>query len=83
MTREEAIAILSDIRSDYNCFDENEEPKYHALSMAIEALKVDPKRGHWIKTDFYFEKCSNCSDLGLKGFKFCPNCGADMREVEE
>lgn len=41
MTREEAITELSDIRSDYNCFNENEEPKYHALSMAIEALKTE------------------------------------------
>ena len=48
MTREEAIAMLSDIRSDYNCFDENEEPKYHALSMAIEALKSESTMGQVI-----------------------------------
>lgn len=40
MTREESVAIVSDIRSRYNCFDVGEEPKYHALSMAIEALQA-------------------------------------------
>lgn len=39
---------------------------------------IEPKQGYWIKTDFYFEKCSNCGDLGLRGFRYCPNCGAKM-----
>lgn len=43
----------------------------------IEAEPV--KHGRWIKTDFYFEKCSNCGDLGLRGFRYCPNCGAKMQ----
>ena len=41
MTREEAIKRLSDIRADYSCFDDDERLKYHALSMAIEALQDD------------------------------------------
>lgn len=41
MTREEAIKRLSDIRANYSCFDDDERPKYHALSMAIEALQTD------------------------------------------
>lgn len=41
MTREEAIKRLSDIRADYSCFDDDERPKYHALSMAIESLQDD------------------------------------------
>ena len=34
------IEILSEIRSQYNCFDETEEPVYHALSEAIKALSA-------------------------------------------
>lgn len=40
MTNQEAVEVLSDIRSNYSCFDAGEEPKYHALSIAIEALKA-------------------------------------------
>ena len=43
MTKEDAVAIVSEIRSNYNFFDKNEQEEYHALSMAIEALKVQPK----------------------------------------
>lgn len=32
------ISKLSEMRSEYNCFDEAEEPRYRALSTAIEAL---------------------------------------------
>lgn len=41
-TKEEIIAILSEMRSDYNCFDANEEPKYRALSVAIKAINDEP-----------------------------------------
>lgn len=51
MTKTEAITIISDIRSEYNCFGENEEPKYHALSMAIEALQdkltIEEMQSNW------------------------------------
>lgn len=46
MTREEAITTLSFLRSEYNCFDEERE-RYHALSMAIEALAEQ----QWISCD--------------------------------
>lgn len=39
MTKEEIIEILSDIRAEYNLFNEDEEPKYDALSWAIYAIK--------------------------------------------
>jgi membrane protease subunit (stomatin/prohibitin family) len=48
------------------------------------------KRGKWkpYRCDMY--KCSECSyiyteltDLHRCGAKYCPNCGADMREVSE
>ena len=33
------IQKLSELKSNYNCFDEKEEPYYRALSNAIEALR--------------------------------------------
>lgn len=35
---DDLISKLSEIRSEYNCFDENEEPYYRALSEAIKFL---------------------------------------------
>ena len=35
------IELLSELRSDYNCFDEKEEPYYRALSNAIQAVRKD------------------------------------------
>lgn len=38
------ISILSEIRSQYNCFDPNEEPYYHALSEAIGLISAQPEQ---------------------------------------
>lgn len=37
------ISRLSEIRSNYNCFDETEEPYYRALSEAIQLASVQPE----------------------------------------
>ena len=36
------ISRLSEIRSNYNCFDETEEPYYRALSEAIQLASAQP-----------------------------------------
>lgn len=41
------IEILSELRSQFCCFDEVEEPCYRALSDAIQALSAQPER-RWI-----------------------------------
>ncbi len=41
------IEILSELRSQYSCFDEQEELVYRALSDAIKALSAQPKP-QWI-----------------------------------
>ena len=52
----------------------------------IEALKqpIRPK-GHWseLNNSCLQNKCSFCGCLVERKTNFCPNCGADMREVEE
>lgn len=37
------IERLSEIRSQYNCFDESEEPYYRALTEAIEVIRERQK----------------------------------------
>ena len=54
---------------------------------------IQPKRGKWIKTArwgrvYYCDQCRNYLDFdgvnaGRGSTNFCPNCGADMREVTE
>lgn len=38
------ISRLSEIRSNYNCMDEKEEPYYRALSEAIQLVSAQPER---------------------------------------
>ena len=46
-------------------------------------------KGKWIRVDSKKVRCSNCEIIHLIAqypmgkIDFCPNCGADMREVEE
>ena len=86
MTKEEAITIMSEIRSEYNCFSHIEGGRYHALSMGIEALK-ERKHGKWKKAYLDHEAfgvrptvvyCSECNLVGYWEPNFCPNCGARM-----
>lgn len=66
---------------------------------AAEALKQEPKVGHWVEKEYRFEHCwAECSicektasgksiDTGW-GFEYsfsdyCPNCGAKMIESDE
>lgn len=46
---------------------------------------VERKRGKWTTTDTLLGKCCVCSVCGscpTMEYKFCPYCGADMREVD-
>ena len=63
-----------------------------AIHKVIDALPpAEPKRGKWIKTArwgrvYYCNQCRNYLDFdgvnaGRGSTNFCPNCGADMREV--
>lgn len=56
------------------------------------ATPQEPQRGHWIveKGGSYLGQrnacCSNCKDFYTNDWNvmnYCPNCGADMREVKE
>ena len=71
------VDIHGEIEGDYEIIKKYEEPKI----------------GHWIEheksisTAFkHLRECSCCKcyfDWLMPRNSFCPNCGADMREVEE
>lgn len=55
--------------------------------MQAPAADVRPvARGRWIVHDYgagdINYECSECKDISCCGADFCPDCGADMREVE-
>ena len=63
---DDLISKLSEIRSEYNCFDENEEPYYRALSEAIKFLSgmVKCKQCKHVYYDKEFDNywCDRMSD---------------------
>lgn len=60
----------------------------------LPSAQPERKKGEWILTDFPDEqtyRCSSCNEHWTflegtpydNGAYFCPNCGAEMQEVEE
>lgn len=98
MTREEAKnfwLIRYENAKDFNDLNweaqEREEHREYveALRMAIEALSAD-RYGEWIedKTGNGFWICSSCGFVSEASgawllYKYCPNCGANMRKEED
>lgn len=96
MSNEQAIQILKPLREVM--IDQHGCPvsdAVFALDKAIAALSQHQpgrKKGQWINEGIYGEghseraiRCSNCDwhYIGyLDDYKFCPNCGADMRGEE-
>lgn len=84
MTKELAIRILNgDVLG-------TKEQTYEAIKMAINALEVEPTRhGKWIvvaedwRHQIEWYECSQCRFESSTAYKYCPNCGAKMDEVEE
>lgn len=58
--------------------------RFEEFLKSIPAADVRPVvRGKWEYISFMTVKCSNCQEIfhELEGDNFCPNCGADMREI--
>lgn len=76
----------------HGCKDDSIQRACEAIDDAPEADVRPVMRGEWIPTciyDYYY-KCSACGEIGplepqgegVFRFNFCPNCGADMRDVK-
>lgn len=78
------ISRLSELRSQYSCFNDSEREAYHTLSEAIEALQ-EQKTGKWIPAVDVGDCCYRCSECGfmrdaylLDVGCYCPQCGLSM-----
>ena len=82
------ISRLSEMRSDYNCMDENDEPYYRALSEAIQLASAQRERtGKWIRiSPAKIYECSLCGKnvmtADIDEYHFCHGCGARMEDTE-
>ena len=62
----------------------------YAENVVKQLPPIQPKRGKWIEIEAFddsrYVKCDQCKTVqvfyyGKRNTNFCPNCGADMREV--
>lgn len=92
MTNEKAIMCLEDMKIKVPIPKAAKQARENneALDVAIKALQsAEPKRGKWIDKGVctyvdncrHLYKCDQCGGGWLDTPDFCPNCGADMREV--
>ena len=67
-------------------------PSWYAERLEqLPSAQPERKKGQWMKEDRgHVEYCAVCDQCGFdwiwsdrEYFKFCPNCGADMRGEEE
>lgn len=85
MTIEDAIKRLEKLKAIYSGMDIKSDIK--ALDMAIQALSAE-KTAEWLQNPDdsagcgYFI-CSHCECSVYDTEKYCPNCGAKMKESEE
>jgi len=52
---------------------------------SMPSVTPQPRKGHWLHRNAFLVpwKCSECNYESERYENFCPNCGADMREVEK
>ena len=60
---------------------------YNAYLKGYKDGRAEPKHGRWVKWEGDVLTCSNCKHYWIQSgdqydFKYCPNCGADMRGGE-
>ena len=74
--------ILSKVYEDAERRLERNEITLGEFERLVDIEVIEPKRGEWI--DFKNGwKCSACEKWNSEKSNFCPNCGADMREVRD
>lgn len=54
-------------------------PSFRVKQWLDHLPSIQPKKGHWI-SDKYGQHCDQCGNGINTPYKFCPFCGADMRE---
>lgn len=85
------VSILNEIRTIDGCLNPIRE-FLRSMGKYKTEIEPQPKTGEWIATNDYvttaygsldYYRCSYCGEDSLEEGNFCPNCGADMREVQD
>ena len=97
VSRQAAVDAIVNTVSEIGLHDNSEVARYGATFRQHEIIDIiegmpsaqpERKKGKWeiyVISMFDGEGC-RCSECGLEGvpyWDFCPNCGADMREVDD
>lgn len=94
MTKHEIREVfINSIAEQYKNHGELIPPWLHIGDIEFEVEEQEPRKGHWIKYGIprcgeQHYQCTNCEnyvnfgqwgEYYKRSFKYCPNCGADMR----
>ena len=87
MTREELREYVEEQRNLNNI----PYHVYSALINGIDTLEQELRKGHWIEHPheagpnwkYSMYECSECHGWAKDVSDYCPDCGTDMKEVEE
>ena len=81
--RQDAIDLIE----QFYAFESKSEQIALQIAMRdLPSAQPEPKKGKWNRLDMDTLNCNKCGatfvlNQGSEKMHFCPNCGADMREV--
>ena len=92
ISRKEVLKIFDEWFATCDIADKKDSPKIKIKTLPS-VTPQEPRKGHWLGDSAGY-KCDKCGHdlleiahsidyIDFKKPNFCPNCGADMREVEE
>ena len=94
ISRQQAIDIAKDLTITVEGYEMHNQAVMNYCADIMQLPPIKPKRGRWLKLDMHIgmadHKCTACEQecyvptcMGEPMYAFCPNCGADMREVNK
>ena len=89
INREEAIAKITQLinkSGQYTAYESGADDACYIVEHEVPTADVvEVVQGEWVEDDYGFIRCSVCGmewdEPEHPKTNFCPNCGADMREV--
>ncbi len=90
ISRQEAINAILELQDCYNGFSDTYD-KSCIVGVLEEVPSAERPKGKWIehgepdengKFELWYCACSLCGTVGLSGYRYCPNCGAEMESEE-
>ena len=81
---ESTLPYPNNLNPSYTRYVAQMDERTRLKHMIADALTIEPerKKGKWID-GYKRQTCSVCRQRGYRSWKFCPNCGADMRGEDD